>query len=61
MSQGVPLKWSISLWEQNCDPAEELPRDMVYPDKYPLRQYLVDDPDPELTIILRPVTYQRCQ
>jgi hypothetical protein len=54
----VPPKYSISIWEQNCGPAEELSRSMIHPDRYPLRQYLVDEPDRELRRILHLIRHQ---
>jgi hypothetical protein len=37
---------------------EELPRNTNHSDKYPLTQYLVDKPDPELGLVLPFITHQ---
>jgi hypothetical protein len=58
---GVPQKCSISTSEQNCGPAEELPMNMIHPDKYTLRQYLVDKPDAEMKRILHIIRHQNHQ
>jgi hypothetical protein len=42
----------MSTQEQNCGPAEKFSKRVIHPDKYCLRQYLVDEPDPELRRIL---------
>jgi hypothetical protein len=55
---GVPLKCSISTQEQNCGPAEEFPKMLIHPDKYHLRQYLVDEPNPELRPVLHVFRHQ---
>jgi hypothetical protein len=46
------VKCNISTQEQNCGPAEECPKRSIHPDKYHLRQYLVDKPNPELRPVL---------
>jgi hypothetical protein len=51
-STGVPLKCSISTQEQSCGPAQEFPEKLIHPDKYHLRQYLADKPNPELRPVL---------
>jgi hypothetical protein len=53
------LKTNLSLghiasqYMRNFTPADELPRSMMHPEKYPLKQYLVHEPAPEL----RPIRY----
>jgi hypothetical protein len=37
---------------------EELPRSLIHPDKYRLRQYLFDEPDPELRRIFHLIRLQ---
>jgi hypothetical protein len=54
----VPLKLTVSTSEENCDPAEELEMSMTHRDNYPLRQCLVDEPDPDLTHILHLIKHQ---
>jgi hypothetical protein len=54
----VPLKCIISTQEQNCGPPEEFAKRLIHPDKYLLRQYLVDESDPELRRILHLMRHQ---
>jgi hypothetical protein len=57
-TEGGPPKCNISTQEQNCGPAEEFPKRLIHPDKYRLRQYLVDEPDAELRRILHLIRHQ---
>jgi hypothetical protein len=41
----------MSRHERNCGAWEEPPQSTYHPDKYSLRQYLADQPDPELGCI----------
>jgi hypothetical protein len=53
------IQWpGISTQEQICGVAEGHPRSMIPPDKYSLRQYLVDELDPELRRLLHLIRYQ---
>jgi hypothetical protein len=52
------MKCSISTQEQNCSPTEESPKRLIHPDKYHLREYLVDKPNPELRRIFRLIRLQ---
>jgi hypothetical protein len=47
--------------EQNCGPANKFPKRFIHLDKYRLRQYLVDKPDPELRRILHLVRHYNRQ
>jgi hypothetical protein len=44
--------------ERNCGPAEEFPKSLIHPDKYHLRQYLVDTPNPDLRPVFHLIWHQ---
>jgi hypothetical protein len=44
--------------EQNSGPVEKSPSDTKHPDKYPLRQCLIDEPNAELRGILHLIRHQ---